>query len=217
MKGRRFVLAIGLSFSAIGCAVSMGKAFLIEGFEATYKSQIQKVAILPFDNRTAVSNVEAGIRDSVYERMMKISGDKGGPVILPQGEVDDVLMANGIFNYSQVMNVPMQELGKKLGVDGVLVGIIRVYVEPSGGQRLSSLILNFGQARSTVETQFQFYSCKDGQLLWEKVSTGNFEPMFAASALISSPEQATHLMCDDLVASWPFKQQKSKTQSREKK
>jgi hypothetical protein len=217
MKGWRWGLAIGLSFSTISCAVSMGKAFLIEGFDAMYKPQIQKVAILPFDNRTAVSNVETGIRDSVYKRMMKISGDKGGPVILPQEEVDDVLMANGFFNYSQVMNVPMQELGKKLGVDSVLVGITRVYVEPTGGQRFSSLIINLGQARSTVETLFQLYSCKDGQLLWEKVSTGNFEPIFGASALISSPEQATNLMCDDLVASWPFKQQKSQIRSREKK
>lgn len=208
MKLKRLLVSgfIGLILS--GCAVSMGKAFLIEDFDQTYKPSIQKIAILPFDNRTQTPDVEKGVRETVYKRMLKVSGMKGAPVIIPQEEVTGSLSLINVSTYSEAMNISMSKLGENLGVDAVLVGTVRVYVEPTGGQRLSSLIINLGQARSTVETLFQLYSCKDEQLLWEKVSTGNFEPLFAGSALVSNPEQATNLMCDDLVAAWPFKAKK---------
>ena len=205
MSFKRIFLSGTMGVMLAGCAVSMGKAFLIDDFNTVYRPEIRSVGILPFDNRTQTLGVENTLRDKVYERMAKLSGVKGSPVIVSQEQIDNALSGEGLIGYSQVMNVPMQGLGQKLGVDAVLVGMVRVYVEPTGGQRFSSLIINLGQARSTVETLFQLYSCKDGQLLWEKVSTGNFEPIFAVSALISSPEQAANLMCDDLVAAWPFK------------
>jgi hypothetical protein len=193
---RVFFISVLLS----GCiTLSLGKAFLADGFETTYKPDIHKIAIMPFDNRSSLPNAEFAVEKAVYERLRHTAF----PMIVRKEVVDEFLERKRVYSYSDLMNnVSMEEIGKELEVDAVFVGVVRYYSETKH--------LLFGQTTSaTIEGQFQLFSSREGELLWEKISIGNFSPIIGGAAPgLNFTEEAITQMCNDLKSAWPLKGKK---------
>ena len=120
-------------------------------------SLLRSVAVLPFENLTSMNTASERVRD-VFMTMMQATGST---YVLPPGEV-----ARGIDRASVARpTTPTAEeavnLGKILGVDAVITGVIREYGEVRSGSTSAGVI---SVSLQLIETQ-------TGKVVWSASST----------------------------------------------
>jgi hypothetical protein len=120
-------------------------------------SLVQKVAVLPFENLTTLNTAGERVRD-VFTTMMQATGST---YVVPPGEV-----ARGIDRVTPARaTAPTAEevvnLGKVIGVDAVIAGVIREYGEVRSGATSSSV----------VSVSLQMMETQTGKVVWSASST----------------------------------------------
>lgn len=120
-------------------------------------SLVQKVAVLPFENLTTVNTAGERVRD-VFMTMMQATGSS---YVVPPGEV-----ARGIDRVSPSRpSAPTSEevvnLGKVVGVDAVITGVLREYGEVRSG----------ATSASVVSVSLQMMEAQTGKVVWSASST----------------------------------------------
>jgi hypothetical protein len=120
-------------------------------------SLVRSVAVLPFENLTQTNTAGGRVRD-VFTTMMQATGSI---YVLPPGEV-----ARGIERASIVKpTAPTAEeavnVGKILGVDAVLSGVVREYGEVRSGSTASNV----------VAVSVQMMEVQGGKVVWSASST----------------------------------------------
>jgi len=83
---------------------------------------IKKVAVLPFENFTSDEYAGEKVRNIVISELLS----KGVEVIEP-GEVIRVLEESKITSLSSIKITELQEIGKKLGVEGLIIGNVECF------------------------------------------------------------------------------------------
>ena len=150
------IAALALSTLAPACA---GR----KSAEVTYRdprmdfSLVQKVAVLPFENLTTTTTAAERVRD-VLMTMMQATGSS---YILPPGEV-----ARGIDRASMARpTTPTAEdtvnLGKLIGVDAVITGVVREYGEVRSGS----------SSAGVVSVSLQMMETQSGKVVWSASAT----------------------------------------------
>src|SRR5512134_566829 len=150
------IAALALALSAPACA---GR----RSAEVTYRdprmdfSLVQKVAVLPFENLTTVNTAGERVRD-VFMTMMQATGSS---YVLPPGEV-----ARGVDRVSPGRpTTPTAEeavnLGKVVGVDAVITGVVREYGEVRSG----------ATSAGVVSLSLQMMETQTGKVVWSASST----------------------------------------------
>lgn len=120
-------------------------------------SLVQKVAVLPFENLTTVNTAGERVRD-VFMTMMQATGSS---YVLPPGEV-----ARGVDRVSPGRpTTPTAEeavnLGKVVGVDAVITGVVREYGEVRSG----------ATSAGVVSLSLQMMETQTGKVVWSASST----------------------------------------------
>lgn len=131
--------------------------------EVTYRdprmdfSLVQKVAVLPFENLTTANTASERVRD-VFMTMMQATGSS---YVIPPGEV-----ARGIDRASVARPMtPTAEdvvnLGKVIGVDAVITGVVREYGEVRSGS----------SSAGVVSVSLQMMETQTGKVVWSASAT----------------------------------------------
>src|SRR5512134_188341 len=114
------IAALALALSAPACA---GR----RSAEVTYRdprmdfSLVQKVAVLPFENLTTANTAAERVRD-VFMTMMQATGSS---YVIPPGEVARGLDRAAVARSTAPSPDEVVNLGKVIGVDAVITGVVR--------------------------------------------------------------------------------------------
>jgi len=84
--------------------------------------KFKKIAVLPFENFTSDEYAGEKLRNIVISELLL----KGIEVIEP-GEVTKVLEEAKIYSLSSIKITDLQEIGKKLGVEGLIMGAVECF------------------------------------------------------------------------------------------
>lgn len=120
-------------------------------------SLIQKVAVLPFENLTTATKAAERVRD-VFMTMMQATG---ASYVIPPGEV-----ARGLDRASVALpTTPTADdvinLGKIVGVDAVITGVVREYGEVRTGS----------SSAGVVSVSLQMMETQTGKVVWSASAT----------------------------------------------
>jgi len=157
----RFIEALGTAALAAvtlaaGCA---GK----RAADVTYHdpnmdfSLIQRVAVLPFENLTTTTTAAERVRD-VFTTMMQATGSS---YVLPPGEVARGVDRASLARPTAPTADEVVNLGKVVGVDAVITGVIREYGEVRSGSSTAGV----------VSVSMQMMETQTGKLVWSASST----------------------------------------------
>ncbi|HBL16958.1 MAG: hypothetical protein A2X36_08500 [Elusimicrobia bacterium GWA2_69_24] len=155
MPGNRAVPALILAAAlAAGCAG--GQVVLYEASDLGPRLP-RKVAVLPFGNHTV------SLKGPERLRPLVIRGVRDAGFEVPEAEgVDQALRGIGITDGGQLGAVKPDELGRTLGVDGLLYGVLEDFVN----QNLGAV------RRRVVRLNLRLVAAESGEKLWEGVGTG---------------------------------------------
>ncbi|MDW7645882.1 MAG: DUF799 family lipoprotein [Desulfuromonadales bacterium] len=144
-----FLLALALT----ACASS----------EATYKNatmnfgSVQSVAVLPFENLTTDDDAAARVRDTYMGMLLATEA----MYVLPPGEVQRGIDRAGIPQPTSPPSDKIQSIGKILGVDAVITGVLREYGQVRSGQTQANII----------SLSLQMMEIETGTVVWSGAST----------------------------------------------
>lgn len=148
-------LLAGISLAA-GCAGA-------KPAEVTYHdsamdfSLVQKVAVLPFMNLTQTNAAAERVRD-VFMTMLQATGSS---YVLPPGEVARGVERSSVASPLAPTSEDVVNLGKVLGVDAVLTGVVREYGEVRSGSTSAGV----------VSLSVQMLETQTGKIVWSASST----------------------------------------------
>ena len=114
----------------------------------------QRVAVLPFDNESLSFDAPDVLRRMVSERL-----GGAGPGVLSISEVDERLHEMGVTDGGQLGAFSPSEIGKALGVDGLLYGSVEEFVYQNVG---------FFRKRE-VRLRLRLVAAADGVRLWQDI------------------------------------------------
>src|SRR5512147_2585322 len=129
------VATLAAALCASGCA-GRGPA------EVTYHdpnmdfSLVRNVAVLPFGNLTSATSANERVRD-VFMTMMQATGTT---YVLPPGEVARGIDRASIGKPEAPSPEEVVNLGKIVGADAVITGVVREYGEVRSGSASSSVV-----------------------------------------------------------------------------
>jgi hypothetical protein len=156
MKRRLFtVAAVCVTLLAMGCRSSAPTYYINPNVDFSY---IKKVAVLPFDNLTGTKGVEDVLRHIVIHELL-VSGLM--EVVVP-GEAIGAMEALGIKSVSTLTEDQIKALGKRLDVQGIIIGAIEKYsIEMKGSVGVPEVTLTMMMAETT-----------SGSIVWSVTKTG---------------------------------------------
>jgi len=157
----RFFAVLGIAVLAViplaaGCA---GR----RPAEVTYHdpnmdfSLVQKVAVLPFENLTTANTAAERVRD-VFMTMMQATGSS---YIIPPGEVARGVDRASVARPTTPTTEDVVNLGKVIGVDAVITGVVREY----GEVRMGS------SSAGVVSVSLQMMETGTGKVVWSASAT----------------------------------------------
>ena len=120
-------------------------------------SLVQKVAVLPFENLTTMTTAAERVRD-VFTTMMQATGTS---YVLPPGEVARGVDRASVANPTAPTAEEVVNLGKVVGVDAVITGVVREYGEVRSGST----------AAGVVSVSVQMMETQTGKVVWSASST----------------------------------------------
>ena len=120
-------------------------------------SLIQKVAVLPFENLTTTNTAADRVRD-VFTTMMQATGSS---YVMPPGEVARGIDRAALAHPTTPTAEEVVNLGKIVGVDAVITGVIREYGEVRSGSTSAGV----------VSISLQMMETQTGKVLWSAAST----------------------------------------------
>jgi hypothetical protein len=153
--------AVGIATLALG---TLAQACAAKRYaDVTYRdpqmdfSLVRKVAVLPFENLTTANTAAERVRD-VFMTMMQATGSS---YVMPPGEVargvDRATMARATTPTAE----EVVSLGKILGVDAVVAGVVREYGEVRSGS----------SAAGVVSLSLQMLETQTGRVVWSASAT----------------------------------------------
>jgi hypothetical protein len=150
------IATITLAALAPGCAAR-------KSAEVTYRdpqmdfSLVQKVAVLPFENLTTANTAAERVRD-VFMTMMQATGSS---YVLPPGEVARGVDRASIARPTTPTAEEVVNLGKVIGVDAVITGVVREYGEVRSGS----------SSAGVVSVSLQMMETQTGKVVWSASAT----------------------------------------------
>ena len=167
----RIIPLLLLALSLTACASS----------ETTYKNatmnfaSVQSVAVLPFENLTSDDDAAARVRDTYMGMLLATEA----MYVLPPGEVQRGIDRAGIPQPTRPPSDKIQSIGKILGVDAVITGVLREYGQVRSGQTQANII-SLSLQMMEVETGTVVWSgasTKGGITLSDRLFGGGGDPM----------------------------------------
>ncbi|MEK6986733.1 MAG: GNA1162 family protein, partial [Candidatus Thermoplasmatota archaeon] len=131
--------------------------------EVTYRdpkmdfSLVQKVAVLPFENLTTANTAAERVRD-VFMTMMQATGSA---YIIPPGEVARGVDRASVAHATSPTAEDVVNLGKVVGVDAVITGVVREYGEVRSGS----------SSAGVVSVSLQMMETQTGKVVWSASAT----------------------------------------------
>lgn len=131
--------------------------------EVTYRdpkmdfSLVQKVAVLPFENLTTATTAAERVRD-VFMTMMQATGSS---YVIPPGEVARGIDRASMAHPTKPTAEDVVNLGKVVGVDAVITGVVREYGEVRSGS----------SAAGVVSVSLQLMETQTGKVVWSASAT----------------------------------------------
>ena len=131
--------------------------------EVTYRdpkmdfSLVQKVAVLPFENLTTANTAAERVRD-VFMTMMQATGSS---YVVPPGEVARGLDRASVARPTTPTAEDVVNLGKVVGVDAVITGVVREYGEVRSGS----------SSAGVVSVSLQMMETQSGKEVWSASAT----------------------------------------------
>lgn len=120
-------------------------------------SLLQKVAVLPFENLTTTTAAADRVRD-VFMTMMQATGTV---YVLPPGEVARGVDRASVARPTAPTAEEVVNLGKVVGVDAVITGVLREYGEVRSGSTSAGV----------VSLSVQMMETQTGKVVWSASST----------------------------------------------
>jgi len=120
-------------------------------------SLVQKVAVLPFENLTTMTTAAERVRD-VFTTMMQATGTS---YVMPPGEVARGVDRASVANPTAPTTEEVVNLGKVVGVDAVITGVVREYGEVRSGSTSAGV----------VSVSLQMMETQTGKVVWSASST----------------------------------------------
>jgi hypothetical protein len=131
--------------------------------EVTYRdpkmdfSLVQKVAVLPFENLTTATSAAERVRD-VFMTMMQATGSS---YVIPPGEVARGVDRASVARPTTPTAEDVVNLGKVVGVDAVITGVVREYGEVRSGSTSAGV----------VSISLQMMETQSGKVVWSASAT----------------------------------------------
>lgn len=131
--------------------------------EVTYRdpqmdfSLVQKVAVLPFENLTTANTAAERVRD-VFMTMMQATGSS---YVIPPGEVARGVDRASIARPTTPTAEEVVNVGKVIGVDAVITGVVREYGEVRSGSSTAGV----------VSLSLQMMETQTGKVVWSASAT----------------------------------------------
>ncbi len=131
--------------------------------EVTYRdprmdfSLVQKVAVLPFENLTTATSAAERVRD-VFTTMMQATGSS---YVIPPGEVARGIDRASVASPTMPTAEEVVNLGKVVGVDAVITGVVREYGEVRSGS----------SSAGVVSLSLQMMETQTGKVVWSASAT----------------------------------------------
>jgi len=113
--------------------------------------------VLPFENLTTMATAAERVRD-VFTTMMQATGTS---YVLPPGEVARGVDRASVANPTAPTAEEVVNLGKVVGVDAVITGVVREYGEVRSGST----------AAGVVSVSLQMMETQTGKVVWSASST----------------------------------------------
>lgn len=145
--------ALAVLALAAGCAP---KALVYRDPDFHGKSP-DRVAVLPFANESPDMRAGEALRRLVASRMPR----RGYPG-MPLEEIDDRLNEIGVTHGGQLAAYSAEEVGKALGIDGLLYGIVEEFANQNIGV----------VRRRAVKLRLKLVLAPGGERIWEAVGAG---------------------------------------------
>lgn len=120
-------------------------------------SLLQKVAVLPFENLTTTTAAADRVRD-VFMTMMQATGTV---YVMPPGEVARGVDRASVAGPTAPTAEEVVNLGKVVGVDAVITGVLREYGEVRSGSASAGV----------VSLSVQMMETQTGKVVWSASST----------------------------------------------
>jgi hypothetical protein len=120
-------------------------------------SLLQKVAVLPFENLTTTTAAADRVRD-VFMTMMQATG---AMYVMPPGEVARGVDRASVARPAAPTAEEVVNLGKVVGVDAVITGVLREYGEVRSGSTSAGV----------VSLSVQMMETQTGKVVWSASST----------------------------------------------
>jgi hypothetical protein len=131
--------------------------------EVTYRdpkmdfSLVLKVAVLPFENLTTATSAAERVRD-VFMTMMQATGST---YVIPPGEVARGVDRASVARPTTPTAEDVVNLGKVVGVDAVITGVVREYGEVRSGSTSAGV----------VSISLQMMETQSGKVVWSASAT----------------------------------------------
>ena len=120
-------------------------------------SLVQKVAVLPFENLTTANTAAERVRD-VFMTMMQATGSS---YVIPAGEVARGVDRASVARPTMPTPEDVVNLGKVIGVDAVVTGVVREYGEVRSGS----------SSAGVVSVSLQMMETGTGKVVWSASAT----------------------------------------------
>ena len=152
----RRVLLLLLSVILLGGCGSRGavKSYLREGVDPTF---VKKVAILKFENHTENKQAADRLRDLVTMEALAM----GLFDVVDRTVVDEVLAEEGVEEGTGLDKDTVRRLGKRLGVQALLVGSVNAYEEEREGS----------YSYPVVSLSLRLLDVASGEIVWKAGGT----------------------------------------------
>lgn len=136
---------------------------------------IETIAVLPFDNVTNDRASAARVRD-VFSTMLQATAQF---YVIPRGELSRALASMGARDPEAPTVDEVKKLGKMLGVDAIVTGLVREYGEARSGQARAAMIALSVQMTETQTGRiiWSASTTKGGIGFYERILGGGGEPM----------------------------------------
>lgn len=131
--------------------------------EVTYRDPqmdfglVRKVAVLPFQNLTTTNTAAERVRD-VFMTMMQATG---ACYVVPPGEVARGIDRTSMAHPATPTTDDIVNLGKAIGVDAVITGVLREYGEVRTGS----------SSAGVVSVSLQMLETQTGKVIWSASAT----------------------------------------------
>ena len=168
--GRLKMSLTGLILMLFACA--SGRRYQDKGMDF---AAVRTVAVMPFVNLTSAGTGNERMRD-VFSNMLLATG---AVYVLPSGEVSRAASRTGVVVPATPTREEAINLGKALGAEAVITGVLKEYGEVRSGNSSANAIAVSVQM---IETQtgkvvWAASSAKGGIGFWDRLAGGGGEPM----------------------------------------